>query len=72
MPGPTDTAHAVNLLAYTYADVRAELQAHTGARARTRARTAGPSQLTPCHRTNHFQSSGETEERAVESHARSG
>lgn len=59
--GLTDTAHAVTMLTYTYADICAELQIHTGAR--THTLTAGPSQLTPCHRTNHFESSGETEER---------
>lgn len=30
--------------------------------AHTHTLTAGPSQLTPCHRTNHFQSSGGAEE----------
>lgn len=51
----SDTAHAVNMLTYTYTNIRAETLTHTGAH----THTAGPSQLTPRNCTDHIRGSGE-------------
>lgn len=44
----SDTAHAVNMLTYTYANICAELQTHTDARTHCRAK---PINTLPLHRS---------------------
>lgn len=56
----SDTAHAVNMLTYTYAIICVAVQTCTQTHTSAHTHTAGPGQLTPCHSTDHIQSSSGT------------